>query len=1089
MKMPQSKAMPASLSQLTSPEAWNWTTDAKLDFQSVEGDTIRKFLLEGKEIPDFLKRGHERAFKGEEVRLTMPIAGELREIYLRPLRHISGEVLGVMGTATPFVETPTATPFPSRDDVLLHTLEALPIAVCIARLDRAQSLCYANPAFKELLELTGSRMQEFSIEQLTTSRSHLLVLQKEVMLNGGGGESFDIQLSTKRSKRKLWLNAATQLIFFEDEAALLFMFNDVTFRRSEGEKWKNTLSHAPDYIFQISTQGEITYFNRPLPGCSKAAMNRGLLRDFLPPESRFAFDRAVKRLSQLHKGTAQETFNVTFHAEHESSPKLRHTMQFRVAPIRSQGRLQGLAVIASDITELKERERQIAESEAHNKALVKASPDLVLLYNFKGEILDVKSNADFETLIPVNEAPQSLTEVLPSSDTKRFLEKSMLAFKEQKTQTVRFVQQTHGKNGQFYEARIRAIGGRNILAVVRNITEIKRAEQNAVLQRQHYLDLIENIEEIVFTFSDTLKGGFITKQVRRILGYNPEDFMGQFSVWLKNVHTDDQSKLEEAVRGCIQEQKHQRVTYRMRHKTNGKYLWLENTLVPRYGEKGEFSTILGVARDISERVAYEQERNKLVALVENSHEFVGIVEQSGHFSFINSTGKKMLELPESFPVSELSAFELFPDRPADFLRDEVYDRLHSQEKSNSWESEMLLASPFNTQHHDVFASFYVIHSRPDAPPLLALIVRDLGEQKHLERVVHRSEARYRTLIETMNEAVLVVDSELHVRFVNQRLCSLTGYEVKTLEGQEATHLLCYDAAHQQRMQEALIKAAEQGTQKIEVHLRTKYGEDIWALMSCTNLEDDSYSGRILAVLTDITEQKRTETRLLEVNAEMERLLYRASHDLKGPLSSTQGLINIIELELGQVEGVGDYISMMRTSLGKLSNSVKGLIDIAKIKQGQVNPQEIRLHDLLTDVIQAYTFSPLMKNAEVSLVVPKDFTLKSDPELLSTILQNLLENSLKYYDAKKALNKVIFKAEQRTEGVFISVCDNGRGIPHDQQAHIFDMFSRVHEDAQGSGLGLYMVQNALKKLHAKVTVESAEREGTCFLLHFPQQLLD
>jgi len=260
-------------------------------------------------------------------------------------------------------------------------------------------------------------------------------------------------------------------------------------------------------------------------------------------------------------------------------------------------------------------------------------------------------------------------------------------------------------------------------------------------------------------------------------------------------------------------------------------------------------------------------------------------------------------------------------------------------------------------------------------------------------------------------------------------------------------------------------------------------------MSCTNLEDDSYSGRILAVLTDITEQKRTETRLLEVNAEMERLLYRASHDLKGPLSSTQGLINIIELELGQVEGVGDYISMMRTSLGKLSNSVKGLIDIAKIKQGQVNPQEIRLHDLLTDVIQAYTFSPLMKNAEVSLVVPKDFTLKSDPELLSTILQNLLENSLKYYDAKKALNKVIFKAEQRTEGVFISVCDNGRGIPHDQQAHIFDMFSRVHEDAQGSGLGLYMVQNALKKLHAKVTVESAEREGTCFLLHFPQQLLD
>jgi PAS domain S-box-containing protein len=277
----------------------------------------------------------------------------------------------------------------------------------------------------------------------------------------------------------------------------------------------------------------------------------------------------------------------------------------------------------------------------------------------------------------------------------------------------------------------------------------------------------------------------------------------------------------------------------------------------------------------------------------------------------------------------------------------------------------------------------------------------------------------------------------------------------------------------------------------ELRLRTKSGTYKW--FSDSGVSKRFPSGEIEMIvgsLVDIDERKRVEQQILEqnellaqANAELDRFVYSVSHDLRAPLSSVRGLIGIAE----KSENVGElksYLSMMHDRIDALEKFIRDIIDYSRNARLEVAKESIDLNELVQEIKESLRFTDEMGVVNMINNIPEKMIITSDKVRLKIILNNLLSNALKYHDRVKTDCFVSIKAVPDHTWVRIVVEDNGVGIATDQLSKIFDMFYRASENSKGSGLGLYIARETVKKLNGKISVESKYGEGTQFMLELP-----
>lgn len=230
--------------------------------------------------------------------------------------------------------------------------------------------------------------------------------------------------------------------------------------------------------------------------------------------------------------------------------------------------------------------------------------------------------------------------------------------------------------------------------------------------------------------------------------------------------------------------------------------------------------------------------------------------------------------------------------------------------------------------------------------------------------------------------------------------------------------------------------------------------------------------------------KRSEQQLIEINKELETFIYRTSHDLKGPLSSSRGLISLA-LRSKDLTEAEQYIKLIQTSLDKMDNILVTLYEISVIRKGAVNLKECNMENVIGAVIKSFENYPNYNNIKFSINNKMTRSFITDEILSQTILRNIIENAVKY--SKPTATEPFVKIDMKEEGEYniISVSDNGMGIQKEYQEKIFDAFYRANTETKGSGLGLYIVKNAIDKLKGKIVLFSSDpAEGTTFHIYFP-----
>ena len=217
------------------------------------------------------------------------------------------------------------------------------------------------------------------------------------------------------------------------------------------------------------------------------------------------------------------------------------------------------------------------------------------------------------------------------------------------------------------------------------------------------------------------------------------------------------------------------------------------------------------------------------------------------------------------------------------------------------------------------------------------------------------------------------------------------------------------------------------------------------------------------------------------NAELDNFVYRVSHDLRGPISSLIGLYNIVKKEFKDDPSIY-YFDLYNRQINRLNNIIIDLIELTKVKDWQIQKTEIDFWNIVDDCLSSFNYLPNFIKIDVQLDIDDQLGFHSDRSLVNTIVQNLIENGIKYSGNENPYLKI--QIHKTGNNLSIKISDNGIGIDSKYQDKIFDMFFRACDEVSGTGLGMYILAKAVEKLNGNIKLESQLGEGSCFEITIP-----
>lgn len=247
----------------------------------------------------------------------------------------------------------------------------------------------------------------------------------------------------------------------------------------------------------------------------------------------------------------------------------------------------------------------------------------------------------------------------------------------------------------------------------------------------------------------------------------------------------------------------------------------------------------------------------------------------------------------------------------------------------------------------------------------------------------------------------------------------------------------------------------------------------------------SANSELLMIIRDISERKRAERELIKRNFELDSFVYRASHDLKAPLNSLMGLIDLFTRE-SKDEELKPYLKMMNKSVVKLEFFIRDLTNFSRNARLEVNHTAINFREMIYDSSDNLRFMENADRIQKRVKIDSEIPFYSDPMRIGIIFNNLISNAVKYQNLREEESFVEVQVTSDEGKASISVIDNGIGIPERHQKNIFKLFFRASTQSYGSGLGLYIVKNAVEKLNGKIWFKSEEQKGTSFFIELPNQ---
>jgi signal transduction histidine kinase len=383
-------------------------------------------------------------------------------------------------------------------------------------------------------------------------------------------------------------------------------------------------------------------------------------------------------------------------------------------------------------------------------------------------------------------------------------------------------------------------------------------------------------------------------------------------------------------------------------------------------------------------------------------------------------------------------------------------------------------------------------TRPDGKQIVSVFSRDITVRKAYQKKILENEASVRSILNTIEDGLWLINTQCELIDFNKEFFKTykQAFGIKISRGKNVLSLL---PAGLHELQVRWRLRYENGlTGKHGKYYDTYLIGKEWRTFEIKTypiIEHEKVTGLTL-YSRDITNQTRTENllksqneELTKINAELDRFVYSASHDLRAPLMSVKGLLNMIRLDQDK-DNVAHYLELMHQSVERLDHFISDIINYSRNSRMDIMPKEIDFHALLNESLDSLRYMDGANEVQCIKDLQGTPPFYSDYGRLLIIFNNIISNAVRYRDRwkKDSYLKITINISKAKASIIFS--DNGVGIAEAYIDKIFKMFFRANADSKGSGLGLYIVKSAVEKLSGVINVNSVLGKGTSFTIEIP-----
>lgn len=607
--------------------------------------------------------------------------------------------------------------------------------------------------------------------------------------------------------------------------------------------------------------------------------------------------------------------------------------------------------------------------------------------------------------------------------------------------------------------------------------------------------LFDNIEEVFFSVrypdSHLLQ---MSPACERVYGRTIKDFQENSKLWYEVVLDEDKKIIDDEF-PAIYTGNSIINQYRIYH-NDGSIRWLETKITPTLNKEKILIRIDGVTSDITKRknaeVAIAIGENKYRNLFEKMVDGVYKSSHEGKFIEVNPALVKMLGYDtkeELLAIDIKSQLYFNPDDRDEAIEQDNKDglsifRLRKKDGSAIWvedRGQYISDEQGNLLYHegilrDVTERINAQATILEANNNLKVSIERLDEAQqiaHLGSWVYdvrskkgvRSSEFYKIFESSIDEFPNVMEDYLNFFHPDDRTLVVSNFN-QVLKDHKP-----YQYQSRLLMKDGTVKFIQTNV-KCQ---KDKNGELI----------------KLYGTIQDISEQKKIQEKLeknidelTKSNSELDKFVYSVSHDLRAPLSSMLGIIEISQDETTD-ELMLESLNMLRGNIKKLDGFIADILDYSRNSRVEVKKEQIHFKELLNDITQNLKYmGGSNRKVDIKINVNDNVVVHSDKSRLSIILNNLVSNAIRYQNSQIPNPFVDIRIDTSDTETGIIIRDNGIGIDKENHQKIFDMFYRVSEESIGSGLGLYIVKETINKLQGHIEVESETGLGSTFKIKIP-----
>ncbi len=615
--------------------------------------------------------------------------------------------------------------------------------------------------------------------------------------------------------------------------------------------------------------------------------------------------------------------------------------------------------------------------------------------------------------------------------------------------------------------------------------------QQALDQQQELNSRLEEHEEQLRMVTNALVDGislydnsgqllYASPSFCQMTGYSEQELINKDGTAL--VYEADREQLEQVAQQISKEGVFPIMRYRLKTRDNG-LLWVESYSRLHTQPSTGKQYVIAATRDISQQAAMEERLRSYVGLLEaiqNSAETpILAVSTSYRYMFFNNSHKKAVQHLYNIEIKQgMDILPILQKMGEDGEKIKQY--LKRAFAGESFMSESIFGKAGSPQ--SFFEMYhYPIYKQQEYITGAAVIILDKTESVQA-RMAYEREAELRsTILNSMGEGMFYLDSNWLIEYINPK-----GEQVLRKQRHELIGRNLWDAFPEALNSEFYHQYQYAMQEQAHVQFES-YFEPLK-----TWFEVNAYpSGKGLAVyFRNISSRKRymeqleiRNSELQQLNHELDHFVYSVSHDLRAPIASTMGLINISRQEK-DISKIFYYLELQEKSLARLDRFISDIIDYSRNNRQEVLHEVVNLVDLMNTVCGQYNHLPEAGRVAKSCSVQGAQTVVSDPRRLQVILGNLVANAIIYSAPWKKEQFLKISGRVEKDHFLLEISDNGVGIELQYQPRIFDMFFRAHPEKKGSGLGLYIVKESLKKLNGSISLQSEPGKGTTFWVQIP-----